>query len=252
MNAGVIHRIGPHRLNVKIARALAATGIATLRFDLSGVGDSPAAVGGANFVEQAVLDLQAAMDHLEGRLGVNRFVVFGLCSGAVNSYHLALRDQRVVGALMFDGFMYPTLRTHLLRRWRRFRLLSWTSLAGKIPRWLYERLAAAEAAAGVGDDELSDPTRQQFEQAMNRLVARGVAVYLVYSGSFLESYNYDSQLRDAFPKAAFLDRARHDYMPDVDHTVTSLAAAQGHGRRAGLDSRGSARARPCKIASSAE
>jgi pimeloyl-ACP methyl ester carboxylesterase len=164
------------------------------------------------------------MDHLEGRLGVNRFVVFGLCSGAVNSYHLALRDQRVVGVLMFDGFAYPTLRTHLLRRWRRFRSLSWTSLAGKIPRWLFGRQAAAEAAAGVGDDELSDPTRHQFEQALNSLVARGVAVYLVYSGSFLENYNYDSQLRDAFAKAAFLDRVRHDYMPDVDHTVTSLAA----------------------------
>jgi pimeloyl-ACP methyl ester carboxylesterase len=226
MNAGMIHRIGPHRLNVKIARALAGCGIATLRLDLSGVGDSPPTVGGRHFREQAVLDLRDAMDHLELRLGVRRFVVFGLCSGAANGYRLALEDQRVVGTLMFDGFSYPTFRTHLLRRWRRFRSLSWSSLARKIPQWLARRLAPGEAEGGEGEgeSEMGSPTREQFEHDMNRLVARGVAIYLVYSGSFLEHYNHASQIRDAFPKAAFLDSVRYDYMPDVDHTVTSLAA----------------------------
>ena len=32
-NAGVVHRIGPHRLNVKLARALAARGFTALRMD---------------------------------------------------------------------------------------------------------------------------------------------------------------------------------------------------------------------------
>jgi pimeloyl-ACP methyl ester carboxylesterase len=224
MNAGMIHRIGPHRLNVRIARALAGSGIATLRLDLSGVGDSAPAVAGKHFREQAVLDLKAAMDHLEQRLGVRRFVVFGLCSGAANGYRLALDDQRVVGTLMFDGFSYPTFRTHLLRRWRRFRALSWRSLARKIPQWLARKLTPTEAESDGSEGEMGDPTREQFEEDMNRLVARGVAIYLVYSGSFLEHYNHASQIRDAFPKAAFLDKVRYDYMPDVDHTVTSLAA----------------------------
>lgn len=224
MNAGVIHRIGPHRLNVKVARALAGSGISTLRFDLSGVGDSPAALGGTHFGAQAVLDLQAAMDHLEAQLDVRRFVVFGLCSGAVNGYRLALTDHRVVGAFMFDGFSYPTLRTHVLRRWRRLRSQSLMSLARKIPRRLFRRPGATEEEVADGDDGPSHPSRQQFEQDMNQLVARGVAVHLVYSGSFLEHFNYPNQLRDAFPKAPFLEAVRVDYLPDVDHTVTSLAA----------------------------
>ena len=40
LNAGIVHRIGPFRLNVDIARQLAELGFSTLRMDLSGLGDS--------------------------------------------------------------------------------------------------------------------------------------------------------------------------------------------------------------------
>ena len=33
LNAGVIHRVGPHRMNVQLARRLAARGFTALRFD---------------------------------------------------------------------------------------------------------------------------------------------------------------------------------------------------------------------------
>jgi pimeloyl-ACP methyl ester carboxylesterase len=224
LNSGVVHRIGPHRLNVKIARAMAEHGITSMRVDLSGLGDSPAAPGAAHFGEQSVRDLQAAMDHLESTQGIRRFIVFGLCSGAVNGYRLALEDKRVVGLLMFDGFVYPTLKTHLLRRWERFRSLPWSSLARKIPQRL-SRLLRPGASKSVSDDaHLSIPSRQQFAQAMDNLIERGVAVYLVYSGSFLEGHNYHRQLRDAFGGARFLAHVRYDFMPDVDHTATPLAA----------------------------
>ena len=42
LNAGLTYRVGPNRLYVKIARALASQGLVTLRFDLSGIGDSRA------------------------------------------------------------------------------------------------------------------------------------------------------------------------------------------------------------------
>jgi len=42
LNAGVLHRVGPNRLYVKIARKLASAGFVVLRFDLSGIGDSKA------------------------------------------------------------------------------------------------------------------------------------------------------------------------------------------------------------------
>ena len=224
MNAGVVHRIGPHRLNVKLARALAEDGITSIRIDLSGLGDSPNATGAAHFGQQAIQDLQAAMAHLEQTLGIRRFVVFGLCSGAVNGYRLALADERIAGLLMFDGYVYPTWKTHLLRRLVRLRTLPPRALARKAQQWLLRQNRTPEAQPGDESDDthLGIPTRPEFAQAMHELIARGTAVYLVYSGSFLESYNYPGQLRDAFGDALFLDHARYDFMPDVDHTVTTL------------------------------
>ena len=94
INAGVLHRIGPHRLNVKIARSLAQGGVASLRFDLSGRGDSRATAGTNSYSEQAVHDLRAAMDFVQRNGGPRRFIVFGICSGAVNAFQIAVADPR--------------------------------------------------------------------------------------------------------------------------------------------------------------
>jgi pimeloyl-ACP methyl ester carboxylesterase len=227
MNAGVIHRIGPHRFNVKLARAAAQDGITSIRIDLSGLGDTPNATTASHFGQQSIRDLQAAMDHLEQHHGIRRFIVYGLCSGAVNGYRLALADERVAGLLMFDGYVYPTWKTHIVRRLVRFRALPWSALLRKPLQWL-RRQKPAERAPELGessdDTHLGIPTRPEFAQAMQTLVTRGTSVYLVYSGSFLESHNYAGQLRDAFGGAMFLDHVRYDFMADVDHTVTSLAS----------------------------
>ena len=114
-NAGVVPRIGPNRLNVRIARALAARGIPALRFDLSGRGDSAPARGMESYEQQAVADIRAAMNLLSERTGVSRFALMGICSGAENAFHAALADERVVGVTLMDSYHYPTLRTHFNR-----------------------------------------------------------------------------------------------------------------------------------------
>jgi pimeloyl-ACP methyl ester carboxylesterase len=224
MNAGVVHRIGPHRINVKIARALAEVGIASIRIDLSGLGDSPPAPGALHSGEQAVLDLQDAMAHLEQTLGIRRFIVFGLCSGSVHAYLLAQKDDRVVGVTMFDSYLFPTLKTHVLRRWSRLRTASWRSLARKPLEWLQPAPRDQQSGETSTDLRMALPTRAQFAQAMNALTARGVSVYLYYSASFLEKFNYHGQMRDTFGNAPFMSRIRYDYETDVDHTVTSQHA----------------------------
>ena len=40
LGAGLVHRVGPNRLTVRLARRLAARGIASVRFDHRGIGDS--------------------------------------------------------------------------------------------------------------------------------------------------------------------------------------------------------------------
>lgn len=74
-------RVGPHRILVEAARHLNALGLATLRFDLSGRGESEGDPLGAD-LDMMIADATAALDELKGRLG--RPVplgMLGMCSG---------------------------------------------------------------------------------------------------------------------------------------------------------------------------
>src|SRR5690606_33422878 len=62
LNAGVVHRVGPHRLNVSLARRLAGVGLTSWRVDLSGIGDSRPIPGRLTFRESAVQDIRLTMD----------------------------------------------------------------------------------------------------------------------------------------------------------------------------------------------
>jgi alpha-beta hydrolase superfamily lysophospholipase len=64
LNSGVIHRVGPNRMYVRMARDLARQGFVAFRFDLSGVGDSPARGAGSTIEGRWVDETREAMDHL--------------------------------------------------------------------------------------------------------------------------------------------------------------------------------------------
>lgn len=228
LNAGVIHRIGPHRINVKLARALAAVGVTSIRFDLSGLGDSRAATSAADFRGQAVTDMQAAMDHLERTRGIRRFMLMGICSGAVNGYWLALADPRVCGLFMFDGFAYRTWKTSWVRLWSLLRVTPPHQLPGKLASRL-RRLVARLRPGGEVADVLPDarsaaPSPEEFKRALNSMLARGTSIVAMFSGSAIDSYSYQGQMRDAFPGAEFLKSLRVELVQDIDHTITPLAA----------------------------
>jgi pimeloyl-ACP methyl ester carboxylesterase len=225
-NAGVIHRIGPHRINVKLARHLASLGIASLRFDLSGQGDSRASSSPAPYREQAVADLRAAMDQFERMTGVQRFAVFGICSGADHGWACAQQDERLVGLFMLDGYAYPTRKTRWLLYQRKFEERGWRSSLG----WAVQRAADLPARLlGRSDapdtsDGRETPPAADFARATQALVDRGVDIVMLYSGSLLNTYNYPEQFQDVFGHHPFAQRIRCEFRPDIDHTVTPLAA----------------------------
>lgn len=102
LNAGMIHRVGPSRIYVRLARHLAALGFTSLRFDFSGVGDSHARSDSLSLVEMVVDDARRAMDYVETRLGPSQFVLTGHCSGAWAAFLVASEDARVVGAVVMN------------------------------------------------------------------------------------------------------------------------------------------------------
>ena len=107
LNAGAVRRIGPNRMWVEAARRWARQGVPVLRLDVTGIGDSDGAAGGyANdarfYVPELVPQVLAALDALERDGVARRFVVGGLCAGANWAFHSALRDDRVISALMIN------------------------------------------------------------------------------------------------------------------------------------------------------
>jgi len=89
LNNGVAPARGPGRAWSEYARSLASSGVASLRLDLSGLGDSPDSAGPPVLVGQPVspragVDTQNAIKWLRKR-GYRRVVVVGLCSGGLIS-----------------------------------------------------------------------------------------------------------------------------------------------------------------------
>jgi alpha-beta hydrolase superfamily lysophospholipase len=92
-NAGAVHHVGPNRLYVLLARALAAAGFRCLRLDLAGLGDSVVddlQAENDTYLPTASAEVALALDALEADRGSDRVVLMGLCSGAHTSFHAGL------------------------------------------------------------------------------------------------------------------------------------------------------------------
>jgi pimeloyl-ACP methyl ester carboxylesterase len=223
--AGVIHRMGPHRINVKLARHLASLGFATLRFDLSGQGDSRSTSSTLNFADQAVSDMRAAMDHLTRTLDVQRFAITGICSGADVAFATAQADPRACGVFMIDGYHYPTEKTAKMRWKHRLK----GSILSAIGPWLLRRIKRFLTPSTPGQKPVPTygrhfPAIEIYATALQKLVDQGTQVYLLFSGSLLTSYNYAEQFEEAFAGHAFVKKVDAHYAAGIDHTVTPLAA----------------------------
>jgi dienelactone hydrolase len=252
LNAGVLHRVGPHRLHVVLARRLARAGRASLRFDLSGIGDSPPVPDALTFRASAVADVRAALDDLERALEVRRFVLFGLCSGADNALAAAVADPRVVGLVLLDPPTYVTPRARA-RRWiARVRQIGGRgdSAPGGLPAMVRRGSAAvvrrararvvaalgargrwrsADAAVGaahanadapVGGREM--PPIADYRAQLAALTGRGIAILAVFSGALGERYNHADQLFELFPELR--GAIEPAYFPAANHMFTERAA----------------------------
>jgi len=229
LNAGVLHRVGPHRLHVVLARRIAATGLAGLRLDLGGIGDSIASSDATSFRESAVADTRAAMTGLSSTLDVERFVLFGVCSGADNAIATAIADERVAGIVLVDPPTYATHRGQL--RYLRTRASELGNVR-EVVRWAARvaerrlRLAVALLGRRTVDDAPSEgrelPPAATYGAQLTSLVDRGVRILSVFSGIHGARYNHADQLFELFP--ALRGRIDVKYFPAANHTFTELEA----------------------------
>ncbi len=103
LSPGIKSRVAPHRLYVKMAEFFCEKGFYVLRFDPEGLGDSEgeiqekytADVYGSIQVGRYIDDTISAIDWMENELNIKKFILSGLCGGAITGLLAGAKEKRV-------------------------------------------------------------------------------------------------------------------------------------------------------------
>lgn len=229
LNGGLIHRAGANRIHVLIARALARQGVHSLRFDLSGIGDSERRSGSMSLDEAVRLDVEDALGFLEERHGADSFVLLGLCSGAYDSLRLAESDPRVVGVVAIDVFGAFRNFRHLVVHYapRIFRADVWRRVLSRpldAVKALLGRLGGVESSDDAANvDRAVRPafSHEELDDVLVALRARGGRALFVFTAGLEDNYNYRHQFRDCYPEHVRSGDVAYEYFPQSNHTFAS-------------------------------
>ena len=215
LSAGLLPKSGPHRMHTEFARSLARRGWLSFRIDVSGNGDSQGAIHREGAERALVTDVQAAMDELGQHLGIERFVLFGLCSGAEAAHRVALEDPRVAGVVALDGF--------ISRNWLFpfFHYLPRIFSPARWHAWFTKRLSRRGRESDDAEIAFWDytwPSRAELERDFRQLCARGVRQFMVFSGGCVNC-SYEAQFHHVFRRVPGIRRfVGVRYLRHADHT----------------------------------
>ena len=218
-NAGLLHRVGPHRLYVHLARDLSRMGFSSLRVDLAGKGDSPPRPGLTN-QQSAAADYDEILRVLESRLAPGPLVLAGLCSGADNAIRLAPKDSRVVGLVLLDPVCSPddgfSARAFVSK---------YTNTARYVA-WLKRRFEAPTTQPARNEGEIDPltlrdaPTLEQLRSAFECIRERDGRVLSVFTLYALQYYNQAGQLGRVLGVDGYQQFCTELFWPQAEHTYT--------------------------------
>ena len=249
LNTGSNHHVGPNRLYVSLARRLAAEGHPSLRFGVSGIGDSPAFPGRPEnrvYSAASIADVGIAIAEVERRLGASRCVLLGFCSGAYLAFHGAVEDPRVAGLVLINQqTFFWTEGDSLVTAVRKsakstsfykraiFEPATWERvmsgridlgliaevLATRLKTRLGQRLLALRTFVRVGRYEHSDIARKFLA-----FTDRGAAILLVYSAIDGGLDVIDEHLGENARKLRGRPGFRMEVIDGPDHTFTATSS----------------------------
>lgn len=230
---GPQYRVGSHRQFVRLARRLAAAGIACMRFDVRGMGD---ASGDERDFEATGADIRAALDAFVARVpALSGVVLWGLCDGASAACLYAPQDRRVAGLVLLNPWVRTTAgaaRTYLRHYYlkRVFDAAFWAkllrggvspgrALAGVLDK-LREARGKPSASPGASVPAPADGLPQRMVDA---LVRAGLPLLVVLSGRDYVAREFEQVVADDPRWQCLMENARVVRMAEADHTFSDLA-----------------------------
>jgi pimeloyl-ACP methyl ester carboxylesterase len=236
LNAGVVHRVGPSRLYVTLARHLSRAGFTAFRFDHSGIGDSQPRNDHLTFEQSSVAEAIEAMDWLAAERGCRHFVIVGLCSGTLTAFRTAQADDRVksvvlLTALLVDPSTVPAevVQEASERRIARSYLVEKASSAAawrKIfaRRVDYRRIVRVlrRLIAGRVKPPTAVPGSDVLVRELQALLERGVSLQFIYAEPTTVLEWFRMTVAPAIPGLQRHGRIEVHIIKHADHTFTRL------------------------------
>ena len=177
-------RFAFRRLPVLTARTLAASGIAALRFDLRGTGESDGPTEPDNRHHTHGEDVAAAIAHVRESIGIERFILIGYCFDALCALEAVCVEAHAIDALLCvaapvteDAIAISPLRK--LTRGARSprRILSRL----KDPRSAAQMLrSGGKLIAAIGEREAAPRIAPKFEQGFRALEKSNIQALFLY------------------------------------------------------------------------
>jgi pimeloyl-ACP methyl ester carboxylesterase len=221
LNSGMLPCAGPFRLHVELARAVSSLGFTTVRLDQSGKGESPTRPG-ISVVESVLLDYDEVMADL-ARQGIQRTILVGMCSGAVDALRIADQRESVVGLVLLDGFVGLTTRWHLQRFATRMRNLITHGPMYTLNRLLVRRRSKADKTASEEDSpiltDLQNWGALDLRPAYANVLRRDARILAIFTHNFFP-YNHAGQLRNFISPKVGDANLEELFFEEADHTYT--------------------------------